>query len=104
MLTKGMIMTVTGALGIIVTLVIFIIMNKNTKKQLNILMCSSISEGKQQINVDDKVNKYIVQNKKYIFENRPTDIHVESTTIDEQETSLIENESTTIDDELTTFA
>ena len=89
MLTKGMIMTVSGIVGIIITIVTFIILNKNIKKQLNVLMESEISVGQYESSINDKVNRYVMKNRLDIFENQ-------STTILEDSTTLMEEESTTL--------
>ena len=88
MLTKGMIMTVSGIVGIIITIVTFII-NKNIKKQLNVLMESEISVGQYESSINDKINRYVMKNRLDIFENQ-------STTILEDSTTLMEEESTTL--------
>lgn len=87
MLTKGMIMTVSGIVGIIITIVTFIILNKNIKKQLNVLMESEISAGQYESSINDKINRYVMKNRLDIFENQ-------STTILEDSTTLMEEEST----------
>lgn len=89
MLTKGMIMTVFGIVGIIITIVTFIILNKNIKKQLNVLMESEISAGQYESSINDKINRYVMKNRLDIFENQ-------STTILEDSTTLMEEESTTL--------
>ena len=88
MLTKGMIMTVSGIVGIIITIVTFIL-NKNIKKQLNVLMESEISVGQYESSINDKINRYVMKNRLDIFENQ-------STTILEDSTTLMEEESTTL--------
>ena len=59
MLTKGIIMTVTGGLGFIITLVTFMIINKNTKKQLSLLMEGNISIGQYESKLDAKIDSYV---------------------------------------------
>ena len=65
MLTKGMIMTVSGIVGIIITIVTFIILNKNIKKQLNVLMESEISVGQYESSINDKINRYVMKINNY---------------------------------------
>lgn len=89
MLTKGMIMTVFGIVGIIITIVTFIILNKNIKKQLNVLMESEISAGQYESSINDKINRYVMKNRLDIFKNQ-------STTILEDSATLMEEESTTL--------
>ena len=89
MLTKGMIMTVSGVVGIIITIVTFIILNKNIKKQLNVLMESEISAGQYESSINDKVNRYVMKNRLDIFENQSTKILEDSTTLMEEESTTL---------------
>lgn len=89
MLTKGMIMTVLGVVGIVITIVTFIVLNKNINKQLNSFMESQISSGQYESSINDKISRYVMKNRLDIFENQ-------STIILEDYTTLMEEESTTL--------
>ena len=89
MLTKGMIMTVLGVVGIVITIVTFIVLNKNINKQLNSFMESQISSGHYESSINDKISRYVMKNRLDIFENQ-------STIILEDYTTLMEEESTTL--------
>lgn len=89
MLTKGMIMTVLGVVGIVITIVTFIVLNKNINKQLNSFMESQISSGQYESSINDKISRYVIKNRLDIFENQ-------STIILEDYTTLMEEESTTL--------
>ena len=89
MLTKGMIMTVLGVVGIVITIVTFIVLNKNINKQLNLFMESQISSGQYESSINDKISRYVMKNRLDIFENQ-------STIILEDYTTLMEEESTTL--------
>ena len=101
MLTKGMIMTVAGLLGIIITIVTFIIVNKNIKKQINLLMESEISAGQYESGINDKVNRYVMKTKLDIFETESTGIHSETSTIVQEQSTTIEEKSTDIEEQST---
>lgn len=104
MLTKGIIMTVSGVVGIIITIVTFIILNKNIKKQLNVLMESEISAGQYESSINDKVNRYVMKNRLDIFENESTSIDSETlTTLEDQSTIILEDSTTLMEEESTTL-
>ena len=101
MLTKGMIMTVTGGLGFIITLVTFMIINKNTKKQLSLLMEGNISNGQYESKIDDKIGRYVVKRQINIFDEVDTDFEDEKVTIIEDKSTTIESKLTAIEDQST---
>lgn len=99
MLTKGMIMTVTGGLGFIITLVTFMIINKNTKKQLSLLMEGNIINGQYESKIDDKIGRYVVKRQINIFDEVDTDFEDEKVTIIEDKSTTIESKLTAIEDQ-----
>lgn len=101
MLTKGIIMTVTGGLGFIITLVTFMIINKNTKKQLSLLMEGNISNGQYESKLDAKIDSYVVKREINIFDEGDTDVEDEKITTIEDESTTIESELTAIEDQST---
>ena len=101
MITKGLIMTATGLIGIISTIIIFAIISKKTNNNIKKLVDGSVAGSKVDHDIEDKSSKYVIKKKIEInndasSENRNLTVNVEEeTVISEENISLATNENLT---------
>lgn len=58
MITTGLIMTITGVVGVIATIITFTLTNKSISKKLELLTVNSISNGQVASNINARIKQY----------------------------------------------
>ncbi|WP_195515252.1 hypothetical protein [Paraclostridium bifermentans] len=96
MLSKGMIMTIVGSMGIITTIIVFFIVYISTNNKIKAFINGDISSHDLEDRLENKINKYIPNNETEVLRGDST-VYIDGDStvyMNEESTTYIKGDST----------